>query len=275
MSKASDGGAPTRVPEKNTDPLDSVFDILDSEEELVWPLGPEPAASPLSELTLSQTITEPESAGPEPVGLGAELDLPDFLEEPDHRDDWPGDDQLAAPPPIDFDRMLQANPGDDSWPTEPGDPPEIEPLDDPLDSNVDFWDPDEDELRRLPAGRTRIGVEEWVHIRSISGDRFHALCNTGAAHSSLAVSHRWLATGLVEITVAGAARQLSTELSTEQGALDRSPPIIRLAVEIGPHRCHLALRLREPGEGPAVHLGLDALAGAFVVDPAERFVLDA
>ena len=253
----------------NDDPLDLVVDLLGSPSEEVWPATPEPAPTDLGDLELADPSVQLEEPGAEPTGSLTDLDTTDLLPGPKLDSTWPQDDDFQASAPLELDppSALQTGPGDD-WPAEPTEPTDLD-IEEISQERDDDWDPAADEMHMLPPGLRRIGFEEHVRMTALAQRPLHALCDASVAHSVLYLAWRPIEGGHIEVTLDEHSHELVVAEHTEDGT-----PIVDLPLAIGDHTCSVRFRLENQPAPIPVRLGRDVLAGAFVVDPAERFVLD-
>jgi hypothetical protein len=181
------------------------------------------------------------------------------------------DPASAAPPPTappadgpaPGDWPRDADPLDDGWSDWDDAPARARPA-----ARVDWSALEVESFDCLPRGRVRVGRREHVVVDALPGGPVAAVMDTAAAGSCLrvttiaggdALTLRIPAAGLPDREVVVAARRHG-----DAWVLDAT-------VHLGPHRQKVALRL-VPAVGPdapPLVLGVDALAGLVVVDPAE------
>ena len=133
-------------------------------------------------------------------------------------------------------------------------------------SGVDWSGLEVESFDALPAGRVLAGREEAFRVDGLGSELVPALLDTASPRSRL---HAELAPGSgggVNATFAGRTVPLMPRREGELAVVD-------VTVHIGAHRQAVALVLdREPSSRPLV-LGVDALAGMVIVDPAATDLL--
>ncbi|MFT5682368.1 MAG: hypothetical protein ACI8RZ_003286 [Myxococcota bacterium] len=221
------------MPDKPRDPLDEPDDLLADDEPTDSAPLPEPPPSPIDE------PPEPPSfvwEGPDDEPVPSEIEV---LEDDDGVPEVDAESDTEPPgddlywAEVDEDAVEEA-----AW-HEVEEPTVLDwPIDDEEQVEDEDWADLEESRRLLPVGRLLVGLEERAALPDLGLAEVSVIMDTGRTGSVLG---------------GGAAAPISTTVCIGTSVLTL---------------------LLERVDGPAVlRLGQDAIAGRFVVDPAQRMVL--